>query len=313
MPANLTADYLAAEQLYKRAQTHDERIAALEQMIAALPKHKGTEKMHADLRRRLSQERKDSQKKTGARASPAYLIKREGAGQIALVGPPNAGKSQMICALTHARPEVAEYPFTTRMPAPGMMLYENVHIQLVDTPAISPDFTEPWLPQVMRAADATALIVDPQDPDVLGEIESIAASLESWRAPRPELLVCNKLDLDPDRRNFAAIQDLYSGQFRCVGVSALTGVGLAEFARAAFDALKLVRFYSKPPGKPPDLATPYVLRRGATVEDAAGHVHRDFSEHLKFARRYRNDHERDGLMVERSHAVEDEDILEFHI
>jgi ribosome-interacting GTPase 1 len=312
MPANLTADYLAAEQSYRRAQTQSERIAALEEMIAALPKHKGTEKLHAELRRRLSQTRKESRQKGGAHATPAYIIKREGAGQIALLGPPNSVKSRLVCALTHARPEVADYPFTTRMPVPGMMAFENVQIQLVDTPAISAEFTEPWLGQVIRAADAAVLVVDPCDPDVLGEIESVLAILESSRAVRPELLVCNKLDLDRGG-NFHAVQELYRDRFTVLGVSAETGAGLAEFKRAAFSALHVVRFYSKAPGKKPDLEAPYTLRRGATVHDAAARVHRDFAEHLKFARLYRKNHERDGVMVERSHVVEDEDILEFHL
>jgi len=140
MPANLTADYLAAEQAYKQAHTHEERVAALEQMLATLPKHKGTEKIHAELKRKLSEVRKESEKKTGGHITPAYFVGREGAGQVALIGPPNSGKSQLLCRLTHAHPEVADYPFTTRMPTPGMMLFENVQIQLVDTPPMSPEF-----------------------------------------------------------------------------------------------------------------------------------------------------------------------------
>src|SRR3974390_1278037 len=147
MPANLTPDYLAAEQAYKQAETHQERIAALEEMIATLPKHKGTEKLQADLRRRLSQERKDSQKKGVTHSTPAYIIKRDGAGQGGLIGPPNSGKSSLLCALTHARPEAGDYPFTTRMPSPGMMMFENVPIQLVDSPPMSAEFMEPWMAQ----------------------------------------------------------------------------------------------------------------------------------------------------------------------
>ena len=194
MPANLTPDYLTAEQAYKQAQTHQDRIAALEQMMATVPKHKGTEKLQADIKRRLSQERKESQKKGGAHAAPAWLIKREGAGQVVLIGPPNSGKSRLLSALTHARPEVADYPFTTRMPVPGMMFFENVPIQLVDLPPISPEFTEQWLPQVIRTANFGVLIIDPNDPGVLDEIECVLGKLEAWRSPTPRLLVGNKLD-----------------------------------------------------------------------------------------------------------------------
>lgn len=312
MPANLTPDYLAAEQALKRAETQQERIAALEEMLATLPKHKGTEKLQADIRRRLSQARKESQKKGGAHSSPMYFVRREGAGQVVLLGPPNSGKSSLLAALTHAHPEIAAYPFTTRMPLPGMMRFEDVSIQLVDTPAMSHDFTEPWMSQVVKHGDLWVLVVDPDDPDVLGETEWILTTVDSWRCPPPALLAANKLDAADAADNFAALQDLYRGRFSCLGVSALTGAGLAEFRREVFRLLNVIRFYSKAPGKKPDLAVPYILRRGATVQDAAGLVHRDFAEHLHHARLFRKDHAQDGRMVERTHVVDDCDILEFH-
>lgn len=311
MPANLTPDYLAAEQAYKKAETHAERIAALEEMIATLPKHKGTEKILADLRKRLSQTRKESQKKGGAHTAPAWVIKREGAGQVVLAGPPNSGKSRLLCALTHARSDVADYPFTTRLPVPGMMFYENVPIQLVDLPPISADFTEPWLPQAIRTANFSVLVIDPNDLDILGEIEVILARFEGWRLAPPRMLLGNKLDAPGADANFEAVRELFGNRFPCLAVSAETGQGLVMFARALFEALDVVRFYSKPPGHKPDLDVPYVLKRGETVQDAALRVHRDFGEHLKFARLFRKPG-MDGRMVERSHVVEDEDILEFH-
>ncbi len=314
MPANLTPDYLAAEQAYKHAETPQEKIAALEDMYAALPKHKGTEKMQADIKRRLAEARRESQKthKAGAHAAPAYLVRREGAGQVALLGPPNAGKSRLVSLLTHAHPEVADYPFTTRMPVAGMMPFEDVQIQLVDLPAISGEFMEPWLPQVVRPAQSCALVIDPNNPEVLGQVEFILTTLDGWRVPPPRLLVANKLDLPGAGENFRIVLELYGERFHCLGVSAAAGLGLGAFARAAFDALGIVRFYSKPPGKKPDLAAPYVLHRGATVQDAAAQVHRDFAEHLRYARLYRKSHEQDGMLVERMHLVEDGDILEFH-
>lgn len=313
MPANLTPDYLAAEQDYKRAQTHLEKIQALEQMMATLPRHKGTEKLQADIRRRLSQERKEAQQKShGLHAPPFYLVKKEGAGQVALVGPPNAGKSQLVCALTHARPEVAEFPFTTRTPAPGMMLHEDVSIQLLDLPPVSPDFMEPWMPQAVRAATLTVLVVDPSDAGVLDEIEFALRTLDQWRVPPPALLVANKLDLPGAPANFEALRELYGARLPCLGLSALASTGLGAFARAVFEALNVVRFYSKPPGKPPDLTIPYILHRGETVQAAAARVHRDLAEHLRYARLFHKNGGHDGLMVERSHVVEDGDILEFH-
>ncbi|HOQ43710.1 MAG TPA: 50S ribosome-binding GTPase [Bryobacteraceae bacterium] len=313
MPANLTPEYLAAEREYKNAQSHAERIAALERMLATLPKHKGTEKMQADLRRRLSQARKESQKKGPAHAAPFYVVEKEGAGQVVLIGPPNAGKSQLVAALTRAEPEVADYPFTTRFPTPGMMLFEDVQIQLVDLPPISAEFMEPWIPQVIRNADLGVLLMDVNDVALLDQIEFIEQTLERHRLARPQLLAANKIDLPGAEANLAALQDLYGERYRYIGISAAEGHNLDLFARAVFDALGLVRVYTKAPGKKADLTAPYVLQRGQTVLDAARMVHQDFAQNLKFARLYRTDGNRDGIMVERTYVVEDRDILEFHM
>lgn len=313
MPANLTADYLAAEHAYKQAQTQQEKIGALEQMFATLPKHKGTEKMQAEIRRKLSEARRELQKKGAAHGAPAYVIRREGAGQIVIIGPPNAGKSSLVGRLTHARVQVAEYPFTTRLPVPGMMRFEDVQIQLVDTPPISSEFTETWMPQVVRAGNACALVTDANDPGLIDQIEFILQKFEEWHLPDPKLLVGSKIDQPGAEGNYSALAALYGDRFRAVAVSAESGVGLEAFARHVFEVLEVVRFYSKPPGKPADLGAPYILHHGSTVQDAAAHVHRDFGEHLKYARLFNKGQEHGGLMVERSHVVSDQDILEFHV
>lgn len=312
MPANLGPDYLAAEQEFRLAETQGEKIAALERMWATLPKHKGTEKLQAELKRKLSQARKESQKRGATHSTPFYLIPREGAGQVAMAGPPNSGKSSLMAALTHARPEVAEYPFTTRQPLAGMMAYEDVQIQLIDLPPVSDEFTEAWLPQVFRNADRTVIVIDACDPESLEEIDLIEQRLEQWRAPKPGLMIANKCDAPGELASIEVLAELYGDGHEIIAVSAATGDGLDRMRRAVFDLLGLVRVYTKAPGKEPEMDRPYVLRKGETVLDAARHVHRDFAEHLKFARRYRGfGHE--SMMVDRHHEVEDRDILEFHI
>ncbi len=313
MPANLTPEYIAAEKEYKSAQTHQEKIEALERMLSTIPKHKGTEKLQADLKRRLSQARKESQKKGAAHSVPFYVVKKEGAGQIVLVGPPNSGKSKLVRALTHAQPEVADYPFTTRFPTPGMMTFENVQIQLLDLPPVSAEFMERWVPQVIRNADFGVLVIDVNDGQVLDEIDFIVSLLAERNIPAPRLLLANKIDLPKAKENFSALEELYGNRFRCLPVSAETGENLDGFRRAVFDALKLVRVYTKAPGKVADMMSPFVLHRGQTVLDAARLVHKDFAENLKFTRLYRVSGDHDGMMVERTHVVEDGDILEFHI
>jgi small GTP-binding protein len=313
MPANLTPEYLAAEREYKSARTREEKIEALERMLSTLPKHKGTEKLQADLKRRLSQARKESQKRGAAHSVPFYVVKKEGAGQVVLIGPPNSGKSQLVCSLTHARPEVADYPFTTRLPTPGMMNFENVQIQLVDLPPLSAEFMEPWLPQVVRNADLGVVVIDLNDAAVLDELEFVLDTLERHHLAPPKLLVGNKVDVEGAPDNFVALEDLCGDRYPSIAVSAATGRNLERFARAVFDLLKLVRVYTKAPGKNADITRPYVLHKGQTVQDAARQVHKDFAEHFKFARLFRLSGDRDGMMVERTHVVEDEDILEFHM
>ena len=313
MPANLTPEYLAAEQDYKGAHTHQEKIAALEKMLSTLPKHKGTEKLQADLKRRLSKARKESRKKGAAHAAPFYVVKKEGAGQVVLIGPPNAGKSQLVASLTHARPEVADYPFTTRVPIPGMMVFENVQIQLLDLPPLSAEFMESWIPQVIRNADRGVLVVDPSSAAVLEEIEFITETLTHRRLAIPQLLVGNKIDLDGAEDDFAALKELCGNRFRYVAVSATSGQKLDLFARAVFDLLGIARVYTKTPGKDADLTSPFILCRGQTVQDAARLAHKDFAENLKFTRLYHLSGNQPGLMVDRNHIVEDEEVLEFHI
>ncbi len=323
MPANLTPDYLRAEQDYKRAATPRERVTALEQMLATVPKHKGTEKLQADIKRRLSQERKESQKRGAAHATPFYLVEREGAGQVVLVGPPNAGKSQLVCSLSHARPEVADFPFTTRTPTPGMMEFEDIQIQLVDLPPLAREYMEPWLAQAVRPANASILVVDLNSPGLLDEIEFAEQWLAERNLERPKLLAANKVDLPGAADGFTALQDLYSARYPMVAVSAAQAAKLDGFRRAVFEMLGLVRVYTKTPGKRPELTAPYVLHRGQTVLDVAKLVHKDFAENLKFAWLYRREDVRHSMvehgaalphrMVERTHLVEDGDVLELHV
>ena len=334
MPANLSPEYLEAEKKFKAARTPAEKTEALEEMLATIPKHKGTEKMQADLKRRLSKLRAEAQKKGGtAHALPFYQVEKEGAGQLALVGAPNTGKSLLLRRLTHATPEVADYPFTTRRPTPGMMRYENVQFQLLDLPPISAEFTESWLPVLVRQADGALLVVDLASPDLLEEIEKTRALLEEkriWLAGqtsadasrlagtpcagaglKPTLLVANKLDLPGAADNFSVLRELLAEPFPMVAVSAESGAGLDQLRRAVFELMGIVRVYTKAPGKKSDRSAPYVLRRGSTAFDVAAHVHKDIAARLKFARIW-GAGKYEGQMVERNYLVEDGDVIEFH-
>src|SRR6185295_5766103 len=200
MPANLTPQYMEAERRFKDAGSVQEKIAAVEEMMATIPRHKGTEKLQAELKKKMSALRKESetQKKSGGRRD-FFVVDREGARQLAIVGSPNAGKSQLLRDLTNATPEVADYPYTTRIPIPGMLLFENVRLQLVDLPPISTEYTEPWVAQVIRNADAVLWIVDLSDDDVLDRLEETRTLLATAHAGLEDmkvLMVGNKKDAD---------------------------------------------------------------------------------------------------------------------
>ncbi|MBZ5513875.1 MAG: 50S ribosome-binding GTPase [Acidobacteriia bacterium] len=325
MPANLTPEYLEAEQRFKRAKTTVEKIESLEEMFATIPKHKGTEKMQADIKRRLAKLRNEQSKRPTSRAGLIYKVDKEGAGQLALVGPPNSGKSALLRRLTHATPEVADYPFTTRAPQPGMMAFEDIQFQLVDLPPVHPEIHESWVYQIVRNADAALLVVDLGDPDLLEDFETTLAELAKakvhlgrgampegpgWLAKRA-LLVANKCELSGAAESREILQDLYGSCFEMVAVSAETGEGLDALRRAVFGLLDLVRVYTKAPGHKLEPTPPYVLRRGSRLIDLAAMVHHDFVAQLKYARVWGHG-KFEGQMVNRDYVLADKDIVELH-
>jgi ribosome-interacting GTPase 1 len=331
MPANLTPQYLEAEQRFRNAMSTAEKVACLEEMLRVIPKHKGTDRMRGDLRRRLAKLKTESQKAGGARGYTVQVDK-EGAGQIVMLGAPNAGKSALLAALTKATPEVADYPFTTRKPMPGMVLFENVQMQLVDMPPLSRDYMEPWMSQIARTADALLLVVDLSDADVLEAMELLTETLRAWKilpvaqaltsdededldpgiVPLRTLLVGNKADLPDSPDNWAVLQELYGERWPMLAVSATTGANLDRLRRELYVLLDIIRVYTKAPGKKPELDAPFTLPYGSTVVEVAAAVHKDFAERLRFARIWGGD-KYDGQMVQRTYEVQDGDVIELHI
>ncbi len=323
MPANLTPMYRRAEETFRQAATTAEKIAALEEMYALLPKHKGTEKMQADIRQRLSRLREVGQQEKAHGGVDLFHVARQGAGQFVLLGTPNAGKSSLVAALTKARVTVAPYPFSTHAPVPGMMPYEDIQIQLVDMPPITAEGFVPGMVGAVRNADGLLLVVD-LAADVLDQVDVCLRVLEArglvpagrqapeGGAAKRMLLVGTKLDLPAAAGNFDALKELHGGLAPMVAVGAETGLGLGEVPRLCFKLLNIVRIYSKEPGKPADMESPFVLPRGSTVLDLAAAVHRDIAANLKRARIW-GVGVYDGQAVQRDHVLADRDILELHV
>jgi len=346
MPANLPPEYFDAEKRFKQALAPAEKIAALEALIGTVPKHKGTDKLRADLRRRLSQLRKEAiRRKKGGRGD-LYIVQKEGAAQIALVGFPNSGKSSLLACLTKATPVIAEYPISTLTPLPGMMPFEDIQFQLVDLPPIGNEATDGWVSGILRYADALLLVVDlAEDPEIQADL--LIEQLERWniriitehplpipppwwgwagvggKPPNAKLqtfvgvskraiIVANKKDLLSAEDNLVRLRERYENIYPCISVSAKKKDNIEELKRAIFGISGIIRVYSKPPGKDPDLSTPFTIPPGYTVLDLAESIHKDFFHGLKFARVW-GSAKFDGQRVEKNYILKDKDIVEIHI
>jgi hypothetical protein len=336
MPANLTPEYKAAEAVFRKARDPRERLEGLREMLRTIPKHKGTDHLQGDIKRRIKElsEELERPQGGGARGGPALVVRPEGAAQIALVGPPNAGKSLLHARLTGSAAPAAPYPFTTQYPEPGMMPHENISFQLLDLPAVSPEHPIPWLASTLQTADGALLVVDLSDPACLEQVETVRTILrerrvtltDRWESAGvaaegdgdpfalrlPTLLVANKVeglaDADAELRAFLEVTGL---RYPALTVSAATGQGLGKIGPWLFSHLGIARVYTKAPGRPPDQGRPFILHRGQTVEDVARLVHKDLARSLRYARVW-DTAGFDGQQVGREHPVKDGDVVELH-
>lgn len=343
MPANLSPEYKDAQEKFRRAREPQEKLECLREMLRTIPKHKGTEHLQAEIKTRMKEltDELGGPKRGAIRGGPELTVRHEGAAQVVLVGPPNAGKSSLHARLTGSHAVVGPYPFSTKHPLPGMLLHEDVQFQLVDLPPVAEDFFEPWMSGTLHNADAVALVVDLGDPACVDQLDAIErrllqkkvtlvprpgappvaspaegeeeAGLDPFRARLPALLLANKADLfaDPGAQ-LEVFRELAPDPFDSLAVSAETGAGLAAVGPALFSLLGIVRAYSKVPGHPPDLGRPFTLRGGGTVRDVALQVHRGMATELRFARVWGTSAEFDGQQVSAAHVVRDRDVVELH-
>ncbi|MFQ5997138.1 MAG: GTPase [Dehalococcoidales bacterium] len=323
MPANLPPQYFEAEKNFRAAKTPAEKIVALEEMLAIMPKHKGTDHLRAELRGRIAKLTQQAGKKSGAQRT-SMVIEKEGAAQVVVIGLPNAGKSQLVASITNASPTVADYPFTTYAVSPGMMEFENIQIQLLDTPPLVPQSIEWWLPPMLRRAEALLIMLDLSDAP-LAQMEAVMEQLEKMRidigagkieeevlSRQKALVIGNKLDLAGAGENHKALQNKYGGQLPVLAISAKDRIGLEELKRKVYQVLDIIRVYTKVPGQKPDFGDPIILERGSTLADAAEAVHKDFRAKLKYARVWGSG-KHDGIMVKRDHILQDGDVIELHM
>lgn len=329
MPANLTAQYHKAEENYRRATTLDEELACLQEMMKEIPKHKGTDHLQAELKSKISKTKKElATEKSSGKGTRGLRIPRQGAGRAVLLGGPNAGKSQLTAALTHATPEVAPYPFTTTVPAPAMMPWEDVVVQLIDSPPITADYLDTHLQGIIRGADLALLLVDLEADD---GVEQCQEALDRLGQTKTRLdnesrldendvglsftrtfLVPNKIDAPDAAERLEMLHELVPLDFPEYVVSAKEGTGIEPLRNAIYQAMDVVRVYSKlPAAKEPDRDRPFTIRRGGTLIEMAGLVHKDFAEGLKFARVW-GSAVHPGTQVKGDYVLHDQDVVELH-
>lgn len=330
MAVNLTPQYHEAEAAYKKARTAEEKLDCLKKMWVELPKHKASEKLQAELKTKISDLRDEveHEKKGGKKGGVSHKVPRQGAGQVILLGGPNVGKSRLLTRLTRATPEVAPYPFTTREPHIGMMEWEDVRVQLIDTPPITADFLEGYLSSMVRTADAAVLLLDLGDDDGPFAAEAVIDRLAQTKTHLvgkvPEviedpttdycktMLVANKCEQPGADDRLEIIKEMFGSRYPIHSLDAESGKGLEELRNAIYRFLNVIRVYTKKPGKPADMASPFSCPIGSSVLDLAELVHRDFAEKLKSARIWGTG-VFDGQTVTRDHVLHDKDIVELHV
>ncbi|MCX6821344.1 MAG: 50S ribosome-binding GTPase [Candidatus Aenigmarchaeota archaeon] len=268
MPINAGPTYFVAEKKFLEARTREEKIAALEEMIRTIPKHKGSEKQLALLRKRLANLRK--QKSGRATARPKFIIRKTGSAQVCILGMTKSGKSSLLNVLTGVNVEVGDYPYTTKEPNVAMMNFGDVQIQLVEIPAMF----DPESMSILYTCDEILVLLDGSE-DVDRQEKEIKKMLSGMRLSNKKMLfVVNKSDLEESKSKYLQI-------------SAKVKIGLEELKERIWSGLGLIRVYTKPPGKP-KIIPPITLPMRSTVRDVAENVHKDFLKDFKFARIFNN-------------------------
>ncbi|MCM8804100.1 MAG: 50S ribosome-binding GTPase [Candidatus Omnitrophica bacterium] len=321
MVVNLPPQFHEKEAELKKAKTIEEKISILEEMLAIMPKHKSSEKLQALLKSKISKYKKmlEEQVKT-KKKSPVPVIQKEGSGQIVICGPPNSGKSTLLSKLTKAIPEIGDYPFTTKMPIPGMMDYQDIKIQLVDTPSLSLEFTENWVGDILRKADSLIFLFDISSDYILEEIEEALKVLEKFKIKEENtfkfnkniIWVGNKIDLPESKDIKEIFLEFYSDKINeLITISAKNYENFDLLKEKMFLSLDIIRIYTKIPGKPPDLENPYTLKKNTKVIELAEIIHKELVKNFKYARLWRNGKDK-VIIAGRDYILQDKDIIEIH-
>jgi len=284
-----------------------ERIREVNALLAELPDYRNGP--YADLRKWLLSEIDESRVRSGAVHRDSIAVRREGAAQIALVGPPNVGKSSLLQALSEIQIKTGDYPFTTLRPVPALTRIGGVLVQLVEIPGLIGGATEDRgggraLLGVLRTVDAIVYCCRAGSDPV--ELRTVLDEVAAADIEKPAILAATRADeADPGAidRLSEALPDL-----RVVRVSVLDETSLDAFRAAVWELTGLIRVCLR---KGADVdPEPVALDPGATVADVADAIHHDLGASFSGARVWGPSARFDGQKVGRDHPVLDGDVVE---
>lgn len=332
MPANLPPQYYVLDREFKKERDPFERLRLAKELLRMMPKHKGTDKLQAEMKAKIAILKKETEsggsKKHGVRkVNPYSHFDKEGAGQIVLIGPPNSGKSSILDTMTNCNPPIGDYPYTTRYPLAGMTMYELVPLQLIDTPPISEETFENYIPNLIRQADISVIVVDVSTAGFEDRLKSLFARLDEKRIVlcrdipekiedpmycyKKAIFAAHKFLDENGEEGLAQLKKLYE-EFVIVPTSILDDETMENLKKAIYKTLGIMKVFTKRVGQKPDFTDPVILPIGGTVEDAAYELHKDFAVKLQFAKLW-GEGRYEGQKVKNNYVLVDGDIIEFHI
>ncbi|MEM4152968.1 MAG: TGS domain-containing protein [Candidatus Pacearchaeota archaeon] len=299
MPVNASPEYFKAQGEYLAAKTKEAKILALEKMIRLAPKHKGSEKLLAELRSKLAKLKREleEEKRKKKHKSSLTTIKKTADALVVLVGLTNSGRSSLLASLTNANPKISPFPYTTTNPEQGVFDYGGCKIQVVELPALKLD-TEIDAENLGIARIADLIIIVATNDE---EITKIQEELQESKISTPLLVVHNKSDTIlkvPSKSELS--------------VSALTKQNISELKNKIFSKLKIIRVFTKEPGKPKS-SQPIILKQGSTIQNLAEKIHKSFIEKFNYALVWGKSVKFQGQRCGLNHELADMDIVEIYL